>query len=223
MRIVGWLLFIDFSSAFNTLQPHLLIQKLKQLAVSPSVIRWYHSFLTNTTQLLKVSNSVSQVKTISTGAPQGCVSSPVLFTRFTNECSASHVQNYNFKYSDDSAALSLLQVHDSTNIYHSGVERFVEWWDTNHLTINVKQTEEIIFNPKGVCDHSKIVIHNQPVAQIQSYKYLSFHIHRTLTWTTHVDCVCSRLLQRLYFLRRLQLYRVEQRIMFYFIRLCVRA
>lgn len=154
MRTVGRLLFIDFSSALNILQPHLLIQKVKQLAVSPSVIRWYHCFLTHRTQLLKVSNSVSQVKAISTGDPQGCVSSPVLFTLFTNERSASHTQNYIFKHSDDSAVLSLLQVHDNTNIYHSEVERFVEWCNTNHLTINVKKTEEIIFDPKGVCDHS---------------------------------------------------------------------
>lgn len=41
------MLLIDFSSAFNTLQPHLLIQKLKQLNVSLSIIRCYHSFLTN--------------------------------------------------------------------------------------------------------------------------------------------------------------------------------
>ena len=60
------------------------------------------------------------------GAPEGCVSSTVLFKWFTNECSASHAHNDIFKYSD-SAVLNLHQVHDSTNVYHSALERFVEW------------------------------------------------------------------------------------------------
>lgn len=38
------LLLIDFSSAFNTLQPHRLIQILRQLDVSPSIKWCYHSF-----------------------------------------------------------------------------------------------------------------------------------------------------------------------------------
>ncbi len=38
------LLFIDFSSAFNTIQPHLLINKMKQLSVNPCIIKWYYSF-----------------------------------------------------------------------------------------------------------------------------------------------------------------------------------
>lgn len=35
------LLFVDFSSAFNTVQPHLLIQKMSQLNVNPFLIKWY--------------------------------------------------------------------------------------------------------------------------------------------------------------------------------------
>ncbi len=41
------LLFIDFSSAFNTIQPHVLMKKLNQLGVNPVIIQWYYSFLTD--------------------------------------------------------------------------------------------------------------------------------------------------------------------------------
>jgi hypothetical protein len=40
------LTFIDFSSALNTIQVHVLLEKLS----SPFIIRWYHSFLTNRMQ-----------------------------------------------------------------------------------------------------------------------------------------------------------------------------
>lgn len=40
------LVFIDFSSAFNTLHIDLLLRKLAQLNVNPFLIKWYFSFLT---------------------------------------------------------------------------------------------------------------------------------------------------------------------------------
>lgn len=82
------LLFIDFSSAFNTLQPHLLLQKMIQMNVNP-FIKWFYSFLTDRTQNVRINNSLSDPKHISTGAPQGCVSSPVLFILYTNDCTNS--------------------------------------------------------------------------------------------------------------------------------------
>ncbi len=43
-------LFIDFSSAFNTIQPYVLIKKLKQLGINATIIHWYHSFLTKNSE-----------------------------------------------------------------------------------------------------------------------------------------------------------------------------
>ena len=38
-------LFIDFSSAFNTIQPHLLLQRLFDLQVNPTLVLWIRAFL----------------------------------------------------------------------------------------------------------------------------------------------------------------------------------
>lgn len=37
------LMCIDFSSAFNTIPLHILLNKLVQLGVNPFLIKWYHS------------------------------------------------------------------------------------------------------------------------------------------------------------------------------------
>ncbi|KAM9834869.1 uncharacterized protein ACBT44_014576 [Syngnathus typhle] len=44
------ILFVDFSSAFNTITPDILQQKLIQLAVPASTCQWITSFLTNRRQ-----------------------------------------------------------------------------------------------------------------------------------------------------------------------------
>lgn len=101
-------LFVDFTSAFNMVQPHLMIQKTSQMNVNPFLIKWYYSFLTSRTQVVKINNTLSDPKITHTGAPHGCVSSPVLFILYTNVCVSSHMGNYIFKFSDDTAILSLL-------------------------------------------------------------------------------------------------------------------
>ncbi len=81
------ILFVDFSSAFNTIIPNRLLPKLTQLSVPTSVCQWINSFLTDRQQLVRLGKFAS-TRTISTGAPQGCVLSPLLFSLYTNDCTS---------------------------------------------------------------------------------------------------------------------------------------
>nr|XP_049607753.1 uncharacterized protein LOC125987414 isoform X2 [Syngnathus scovelli] len=77
------ILFVDFSSAFNTIAPDILQQKLIQLAVPASTCQWITSFLTNRRQRVRLGSITSDTLTTNTGAPQGCVLSPLLFSLYT--------------------------------------------------------------------------------------------------------------------------------------------
>ncbi len=74
------MLFIDFSSAFNTIIPQQLINKLSLLGLNNSLCNWILDFLTGRPQSVRVGHNTSSTTTLSTGAPQGCVLSPLLFT-----------------------------------------------------------------------------------------------------------------------------------------------
>lgn len=92
------LLFVDFSSAFSTIQKHLLIRKLHHLDVSNRLIHLIHNFLSNRLQAVRVGSITSPTFTINTGAPQGCALSSSLSTLYTNSCiSPSPTVTY-FKY-----------------------------------------------------------------------------------------------------------------------------
>ncbi len=93
------ILFVDFSSAFNTIIPNILLPKLTQLSVSTSICHWINSFLTDRQQLLRAVFSpycsslstwtyTSSTRTISTGVPQGCVLSPLLLSLYMNDCTS---------------------------------------------------------------------------------------------------------------------------------------
>ena len=63
--------FIDFSSAFNTLKPGIVINKLRTLNVSPILCKFILDFLTSREQRVRINDILSSVLSISTGAPQG--------------------------------------------------------------------------------------------------------------------------------------------------------
>jgi len=69
------------------------------------------------------------------------VSSPVLFTIYTNECVSKHPHNYIVKFSDDTAILSLLYQDQNRVSYHSEIKQFVDWCDAHHLMVNVTKTK----------------------------------------------------------------------------------
>ncbi len=53
-------LFVDFSSAFNTIQPHVLIGRLlEEFKLSYNVLGWILDFLTNRTQRVRINNTFS--------------------------------------------------------------------------------------------------------------------------------------------------------------------
>ena len=80
------ILFMDLSSAFNTILRHVMIDKLQKLEVPAALVHWVFNFLSNHPQCVRVGDIKSPVLVSNTGAPQGCVLSSFLYTLYTNDC-----------------------------------------------------------------------------------------------------------------------------------------
>ena len=80
------LMFFDFSIAFNTIQPHLLIQKLLNMKLPSSAISWIFDYLTNRLQYVRLNVVLSSAIRTNTGAPQGTVLTPFLFSLYIADC-----------------------------------------------------------------------------------------------------------------------------------------
>ncbi len=70
------------------------------------------------------------------------------------------------------AILARLYKDEDLQRYTTEIADFVLWSKEHSLVINVCKTEEIIFDYRSVGNHSPIIINNEPVRQVASYKYL---------------------------------------------------
>ena len=108
------MLFIDYSSAFNTIVPPKLITKLKTLGLNASLCNWILDFLTGLSQVVRVGNNTSATLILNTGAPHGWLLSPLLYSLFTHNCVAKQDFNTIIKFADDTTVVGLITDNDET-------------------------------------------------------------------------------------------------------------
>ncbi|XDV41036.1 hypothetical protein PO909_009977 [Leuciscus waleckii] len=103
------MLFLDYSSAFNTIRPGKLIVKLADLGVPSTTCNWVLDFLSDRPQKVRMGGNISTELTLSTGTPQGCCLSPKLFTLYTHDCVTNQNNTAIIKYADDTTVLGLIK------------------------------------------------------------------------------------------------------------------
>ncbi len=205
------ILFVDFSSAFNSIQSHLMIQKLYYLNIPTRLIHLIYNFLSNRQQVVRLGSTTSSALTINTGAPQGCVLSPLLYTLYTNDNISPSPSIKYLKYSDDTAILALLKDNNSVMDYHTTVMYFSRWCEDNHLNLNVSKTKELIVSSPS--PQHPTVIHNQTVEIVTSFKYLGVTLDNTLTFDQHIMDIQKISHQRLSVIHKLKGLNVAPRLL----------
>ncbi|KAK3538464.1 hypothetical protein QTP86_003682 [Hemibagrus guttatus] len=121
------ILFVDFSSAFNTIIPALLRDKLFQLNVPDSMCSWITDFLTDRRQFVRLGTHVSDLQHISTGSPQGCVLSPLLFSLYTNGCTSGHQSVKLLKFADDTTLIGLISDGNESAYRGTTITKELKW------------------------------------------------------------------------------------------------
>ncbi len=179
------MLFVDYSSAFNTIVPATLVAKLQTLGLNRSLCSWILDFLTGRSQVVRMGNNTSSPLILNTGAPQGCVLSPLLYSLYTHDCTATHSSNVIVKFADDTTVISLITDNDET-AYREEVSTLTKWCQENHLSLNIDKTKELVVDYRRQSrEHTPITIDKTPVERVTSFKFLGVHITEDLTWSAH--------------------------------------
>lgn len=187
------------------------------MRVDSHLVRWITDYLTERPQYVRLKDCTSDTVVSSTGAPQGTVLSPVLFTLYTSDFQYNSELCHMQKYSDDTVIVGCIK-DGREEEYRSLVEDFTRWSRSNHLQLNTSKTKEMVVDFRRKKSHLQPVsINGVDVEVVRTYKYLGLQLDDRLDWTTCVDTLHRKGQSRLYFLRRLGSFNVCKKLlqMFY--------
>ena len=156
----------------------------------------------------------SKTVDVSTGAPQGCVLSPTLYSLYTNDYRRHFDDTYVLKFADDSSIIGLIDSEENYGHYFEEVHNFVSWCKDNFLSVNVTKTKELVIDFRIIKNpFVPLEIESKIVECVESYKYLGMTLDNELNWHLHISTLCSKLSQRLYFLRKLKTFKINADIL----------
>ena len=198
------MLFLDYSSAFNTIRPMKLTMKLANLGVPTPTCNWILDFLIDRPQVVRMGSKTSAKLTVSTGTPQGCCLSPRLYSLYTHDCVSTKRSNIIIKYADDTTILGLIK-GGNESAYREQVNNIISYGEDNDLVLNVDKTKEVILDfRRGHHTLEPLVIKGTVVEQAESFKFLGLHVSKHLGWKENTVATVKKAQQRLYFIRMLK-------------------
>uniref|UniRef100_A0AAQ4RFC3 Reverse transcriptase domain-containing protein n=1 Tax=Gasterosteus aculeatus aculeatus TaxID=481459 RepID=A0AAQ4RFC3_GASAC len=191
--------FVDFSSADSAdCSP-----SFRQLHVPDSTCEWITDFLSDRKQHVKLGKHVSASRTISTGSPQGCVLSPLLFSPYTNSCTSSHQSVKHLKFADETTLIGLISSGDES-AYRWESDHLVSWCSQNNLELNALKTVEMVVDLwRNRVPPSPITPCDSPVTIVDSFRFLGSIITQDLKWELNISSITKRA-QQTFFLRQLK-------------------
>jgi ribonuclease P/MRP protein subunit RPP40 len=98
------MVLLDLQKAFDTVDHHILMIKLKALGFDEPTIAWFQSYLNGRLQAVEIGGTLSTPASVLCGVPQGSILGPLLFLIYVNDMPLA-VRCKLLLYADDSALI----------------------------------------------------------------------------------------------------------------------
>ena len=190
------LIFFDLRKAFDSVPHAALLQHLKDIGLNLHIPQWISSYLCCRKQYGVVDGASSSTTSIPSGVLQGSVLGPLLFLTYIN-C----VADLGFfdgtlisMYADDILLWKPIKCSNDYVYLQTDINNISNCIKSLYLSLNSSKCKYIIVSRKRqpTLPSSGLCLNGEALEHVRSYRYLGILVTETLTWSEHIQQLCSK-------------------------------
>jgi retron-type reverse transcriptase len=185
------IIYFDLSKAFDSINHHILLYKLRTIGLSPRYANWFESYLDSRKFRVKLNGVVSSPAIIRNGIPQGSPLGPLLFNIYVNDLCTTIQYATPILYADDLKLIGRVNNYDENVKMQNDIENVQKWCKVNQMKINTKKTILVTYNRKTNYYVSNYTILGNVITKVQSTKDLGVIFDTQLRFTVHVNAIIN--------------------------------
>ena len=211
------ILAIDFSKAFDLVSHDIVLRKLLDQQVRPSIVPTVASFLSSRRQVVRIGGTTTGTRPVSSeltttcGTPQGTKIAPIAFLAHINDC--ARTEEHRWKYVDDLSIGILSPARDANALFQKTqiiASTLETWSEDNRMKINGKKCQMLICNFSQNTDmDGTVTINNESVPAVSTIKLLGVLITSDLKWTANTKHITKSASRKLFMLTVLRQFRAD--------------
>jgi hypothetical protein len=197
---------LDFSKAFDRLQPDILIDKMTKFNFHADIILLIKDFLSNRKHRVMMNGHVSDFVDVLVGTPQGTKLGPLLWLIYINDLSFS---NMSIKYADDTTVYKPINILVNEDL-QSDLDCVEDWATGNGMILNASKTQVLNVSLKKDFLSTDLTLSSSDLTTSDYAKFLGVHVDKHLNFSMHVDYLVKKCNSRLYFMRNFKRYGMNE-------------
>ena len=175
-------MYFHFKKAFDLVLHDELLTKLSIFVFDEKFLLLFKSYISNRRQCVKLDQSVSELKNVTSGVPQGSVLGPLLFTLFINDISDNLHYTESLLYADDLKTWDQIFPSACGIQLNSDNNSLTVWADDNGMIFNLDKIKFMCFGQGNL----SLSIKYLPICGVNEINNLRLLIDNKSCWDPHI-------------------------------------
>ncbi|CAB3989548.1 Hypothetical predicted protein [Paramuricea clavata] len=187
-RVQTDIIYLDFAKAFDRVDHHLLVRKLKKFGIGGTLLKWFEDYLTNHHQRVTVLGKTSHSLPVLSSVLQVSILGPLLFVIYVNNLLQETSTSSIALYADDTKCYRPVRSHKDEQYLQKDLDGINNWCESWQMNLNQSKCEVLsVTRNLKLVPSSYHLKYDTLIKRTNTQKDLGVIITSDLKWNQHVS------------------------------------